>query len=106
MKTAPSLQVATLKEMPSAGSMIMLPDIRRKDTLTQRQSAKAQPANANSVMANSVGDLETAQQCSLYRLYHQNKRTSLLYPPGKGSGPGHMSHSQSTGDVSGVLGRA
>ncbi|XP_026474108.1 dual specificity tyrosine-phosphorylation-regulated kinase 2 isoform X2 [Ctenocephalides felis] len=107
VKTAPSLQVATLKEMPSAGSMTLLPDIRRKPEPAQRQTVKAQSTTAaNSVMTNSVGDLEGAQQCSLYRLYHQGKRAALLYQQGKGTGPGHMSHSQSTGDVSGVLGRA
>lgn len=59
-------------------------------------------------MTNSVSDLESAHQYSLYRLYHGKKTLNKLGAGGAGSvhPQGSMHHSQSTGDVSAMFGQA
>lgn len=59
-------------------------------------------------MTSSASDLESAQQYSLHRIYHAKKLTtnSGTAPSKLGTHHTGMSHSQSTGDVSAMFGRA
>lgn len=66
-------------------------------------------------MTSSTSDLEIAQQYSLHRLYQTRKTTAGANPGSNnhatnntkyGSTANGMSHSQSTGDVSTIFGRA
>lgn len=62
--------------------------------------------NKSSAMTNSVSDLESAHQYSLYRLYHGKKTLAKLGTTGVHHQHGSMHHSQSTGDVSAMFGQA
>lgn len=54
-------------------------------------------------MTNSVSDLESAHQYSVYRLFYGKKNLNSKLG---GSGTGSMHHSQSTGDVSAMFSQA
>lgn len=62
--------------------------------------------NKASAMTNSVSDLESAHQYSLYRLYHGKKTLAKLGTSNSVHQHGAMHHSQSTGDVSAMFGQA
>lgn len=59
-------------------------------------------------MTSSASDLESAQQYSIHRMYHARKTSNNSSGTSSKFGNHHtgMSHSQSTGDVSAMFGRA
>lgn len=112
----PSQQVKTPSNQPPSPLSAPrppphLPPIAATDNATALNRNKVDPPALTvkaSAMTNSVSDLESAHQYSLYRLYHGKKTLNKLGAGGAGSVHPHgsMHHSQSTGDVSAMFGQA
>ncbi|XP_077295378.1 dual-specificity tyrosine phosphorylation-regulated kinase 2, partial [Arctopsyche grandis] len=103
---APHLPPLHAKVEAPNGAAPPAPAPRHKVEPPAFQRAPDALVNKSSAMTNSVSDLESAHQYSLYRLYHGKKTLAKLGAGNSVHQHGAMHHSQSTGDVSAMFGQA